>query len=64
MLRRTKSKRIKEFHKKYEENCSSWLEAVLRECKIKPYTQENVKLTRLFVYYQAENFAAAIKMMR
>ena len=59
-----KSKRIKEFHKEYEENCSSWLEAVFRECNIKQNTQASVNLHRLFGRYQAKNFAAAIKMMR
>ena len=61
---KTKSKRIKEFHKEYEETCSSWFDAVIRECDIKPYTQASVNMHRLFAHYRAKNFASAIKMMQ
>lgn len=63
MLQRTKNKRIRQFHKRYQELGNALLHDTMRECDVKPYTQESASLNRVFNRCYQEIFTEAIKML-
>lgn len=63
MLQRTKTKRINQFHKEYEEICADWLVAMQRLNNVVDSSPEYTQLYRTFTEFQSKAFVAALKML-